>query len=337
MASLSDDARVIELEDALRRAQRKLAKREDDREAVLHAIHQGAKDALLLVGQASPVPRGERDRRKGPEVALVHATDWQVGKETPGFDSDVAEERVRKMAAKVNHIAEIQRTDHPVRECHVLLGGDMVEGVSIFPGQPFEIDSSTFEQAARAKHLIETLVLTLLEGFEIGVHVYQVSGNHGRIGRKGDSPREDNWDSITYAMAREALSNQERLTWHVPAPRAWYSIVEIGNYRAMLVHGDQIKSWGGNFPGHGILKKANAWAAGAIPDRFRDIYIGHMHQPMELQMAHGGMVYMTPSLESNSPYAQEFVGAHGLPGQRLHFIDPKRGRVTPRYSLDFDE
>src|SRR5690606_32044864 len=96
-------------------------------------------------------------------------------------------------------------------------------------------------------------------------------------------------------------------------------------------------SFGGNVPAYGVLKKANAWAAGAIPESFRDLYLGHMHQPMVLQMAHGGLVYMTPSTESGSAYAREFMAAHGRPGQRLHFIDPRRGRVTASYLLELDD
>lgn len=139
---------------------------------------------------------------------------------------------------------------------------------------------------------------------------------------------------MVYRIAREHLAGQPRATWELG--EGWYRIVEVGEYRALLVHGDQVKSWGGNFPGHGILKKCNAWAAGAIPEEFWDVYIGHLHQPMVLQMAHGGLIRMTPSPESGSAYAREFAGAHGRPGQRLVFVNPERGRVTADYLLDLE-
>ena len=113
-------------------------------------------------------------------------------------------------------------------------------------------------------------------------------------------------------------------------------MVEVGAYRALLVHGDQVKSFGGNVPAYGLLRKGNAWASGAIPESFQDIYVGHMHQPMALQLANGGMIYMTPSTESGSAYAREFMAAHGRPGQRLHFIEPAKGRVTASYLIEFE-
>lgn len=337
--SIEREAALIAQRDELKRAlireqQRsaRLAAKEAD---LVEAVYQAAKDAAVVVGQAAPVPRPGRDRRRSPEVALLHLTDWQLGKRTESYDTEVCKRRVQLAVTKTAKMAEIQRADHPVRECVVMLGGDLVENVSIFPGQAFEVDSTAFTQVFEAVDLVCRVILTLLEEFE-SVVVYEVAGNHGRIGRKGDMAREDNLDRIVGRIAREHhLSGQSRLTWREPS--GWYEIVEVGEYRAMLVHGDQIKSWGGAVPAYGVLKKANAWAAGAVPESFHDLYLGHLHQPMVLQMAHGGLVYMTPSPESGSAYAREFAGAHGRPGQRLHFVDPKRGRVTASYLLDLAE
>jgi hypothetical protein len=48
-------------------------------------------------------------------------------------------------------------------------------------------------------------------------------------------------------------------------------------------------------------------------------------------------VRMTPSTESGSAYAREFMASHGRPGQRLAFVDPRRGRVTADYLLWLDD
>lgn len=336
--SIDREAALIAERDELKRAlireqQRsaRLAAKEAD---LVEAVHQAAKDAAVVVGQAAPIPRPGRDRRRSPEVALLHLTDWQLGKRTESYNTEVCKRRVQLAVTKTAKLAEIQRADHPVRECVVMLGGDLVENVSIFPGQAFEVDSTAFTQVFEAAALVEQVLLTLLAEFE-SVAVYEVAGNHGRIGRKGDMAREDNLDRIVGKIARDRMGAQSRLEWHTND--SWYAIVEVGEYRAMLVHGDQIKSWGGAVPAYGVLKKANAWAAGAVPEPFHDLYLGHLHQPMVLQMAHGGLVYMTPSPESGSAYAREFAGAHGRPGQRLHFVDPRRGRVTASYLLDLAE
>lgn len=314
----------------LQRSNARLKAKEAD---LVEAVYLAAKDAAVTVGRPSPVPRPGRDRRRGPEVALLHMTDWQLGKNTSSYSTEIAVERVQRAVNKTIKLTEIQRADHPVRECHLMLGGDMIEGVSIFPGQPWEVDSSAFAQVFAATALIESVVLTLLESFE-SVTVWEVAGNHGRIGRKGDMPRGDNLDRIVYRIARERLDGQTRMTW---TPNdSWYAVGSIGNYHALLVHGDQIKSFGGNVPAYGVMRKANAWATG-VTEPFTDMYLGHMHQEMTLTMANGGRVYMTPSTESGSEYAREFMGAHGKPGQRLHFIDPDKGQVTAVYMLHLDD
>ena len=338
MAALGDEIRaeerVAQLEATCVRLQRQLASAKHKSEDIIHAVHNAARDAAIVVGTPEAVKGPKRDRRsRSVEHALLHLTDWQLGKETADYSSEVCEERVRLTVKKVVKIAGIQRADHPVPVCHVLLGGDLVENVDTFPLQAFEIDSTTFEQVFRASALVEQVIVTLLEHFE-SVEVWEVSGNHGRIGRKGQYPREDNFDRIVGRIARERLADQPRLNWHIP--NGWYATAEIGNYRAMLVHGDQIKSFGGNVPHYGISKKANAWASGVV-EPFHDLYLGHMHQVIQTTLAGGGRAIMTGSTESSSEYAREFVGAKGLPSQRLHFIDLDAGRITAEYVLWLDE
>ena len=105
----------------------------------------------------------------------------------------------------------------------------------------------------------------------------------------------------------------------------------------MLAHGDEIKSFGGNVPAFGILRKCNAWASGAIPFQFQDVYLGHFHTPMTLTLANAGRVFVTGSPESGNAFAAEFVAATGIPSQRLHFVDPARGRVTSEHTIWLDE
>jgi hypothetical protein len=335
--SLTDDINLArqleEMRAANQRLQRANSRLKEKQADLVEAVYQAAKDAATVVGNPVPIPRPGRDRRRSPEVALLHLTDIQYGKQTPEYSSDIADERVRTVVQKTLKLTAIQRADHPVRECVLMLGGDIVEGVTVFPGQAYEVDSNSFTQVFRAAALIESVILTLLDGFET-VTVYDVPGNHGRIGKRGDHPREDNLDRVVYRIVRERMT-QPRLRWELN--ETWYSLVEIGAYRALLVHGDQIKSFGGNVPAHGLLRKANSWAAGGLPESFQDVYVGHMHQPMCLQMAGGGLVYMTPSTESGSAYAREFMAAHGRPAQRLHFVHPERGRVTASYLIELDD
>jgi hypothetical protein len=70
-----------------------------------------------------------------------------------------------------------------------------------------------------------------------------------------------------------------------------------------------------------------------VVDPFHDVYIGHFHTPMSLTLANAGRAFVSGSPESDNEYAREFVAAVGKPSQRLHFVDPVRGRVTAEYTL----
>jgi hypothetical protein len=337
LVSLSEDIAAQQREDELRRAIRSLELRlhraKSKTAELVDAVYAAARDAAVAHPPATTVPKPPRDRRtKTDEVALIHATDWQVGKQTETYDSDVAAARIALFGEKVAKITELHRAARPVRRAVLFLGGDMVEGVGIFPGQVWEVDSTLYAQVFRTASMIETLVRRLLASFET-VEVWEEAGNHGRLGRKGEMTGGDNMDRMAYGISRERFANEKRLTWHPMV--SWCALAEIGNYRALLVHGDEIKSFGGNTPAFGILRKVTAWASGVVGP-FDDAYMGHFHTPMTLTQPNGNRIYLTGSPESDNQYAAEFVAARGHPSQRLNFVDSNRGRVTAEYHVYLD-
>lgn len=326
---------VAELRRALRDAQRAGMRKRVDTDALVAAVYQAAHDAFIAHGPALKIAVPPKDKRsKGAEAALVHLTDWQIGKVTSTYNMDVGRARVAQAMSKTVELTEIQRAHHPVNDCHLMLGGDMIEGVGIFPGQAFEVEAAAFEQTVACSKLIESSVVLALENFQ-DVHVWEEIGNHGRLGRKGDHPHGDNLDRMAYQLARSSLGDVGgRLHWH-PWAGEIGAHVKVGNYTAFLFHGDEIKSFGGNTPAFGILRKLNAWASGVL-EPFNDAYGGHFHTPMTLTMANAGRIFMTGSPESDNGYAKEFVAAVGKPSQRLHFVDPERGRISTEYVLWLD-
>jgi hypothetical protein len=337
--SLSDDIKkedeITELRSALKRAQQAEYKAKRANEIIIDAVYTAAREAAMASGRGSPLQttKSTKDPRKGKaEHVLIHPTDWQLGKKTAGYDIDTCSRRMEQFTEKVIELTELQRTHHPVRECTIMFGGDMVEGISIFPGQAWEVEAHLFQQLFETVRIEEMIVRTLANVFE-KVHVVCEYGNHGRLGRKGELPANDNIDAISYKIASERTKDLKNVTWQMSPD--WYQIVTIGNYKALLVHGDEIKSFGGNTPAFGILRKCNAWATGVVPE-FHDVYMGHFHSPMTLTMANGGRIFVTGSPESDSVYAAEFIAAKGKPSQRLHFIDPEKARVTAEYVVWLD-
>jgi hypothetical protein len=335
-AALAHEDEVAELRRLLRDAQRRASKREQNTAELVAAVYEGVKSAALAHGPAAPIVPPKVSKGRRPQVALAHLTDWQLGKRTVSYGVSTCQDRIGTAITKVVELTELQRSHHPVNECHVMLGGDMVEGVGIFPGQAYEVEAYAFEQLIACARLIESSVAALLEYFP-KVEVWEEIGNHGRLGRKGEMPHGDNIDRMAYTIARQALRDRvkpDRLVWH-PWEGDLGTHVQVGNYVALLVHGDEIKSFGGNTPAFGILRKVNAWATGVVAP-FDDCYMGHWHTPMSLTLANAGRVFVTGSPESDNGYAKEFVAAIGKPSQRLHFVDPEKGRVTNECILWLD-
>ena len=219
-----------------------------------------------------------------------------------------------------------------------MLGGDIVENTTIFPSQPYEVDSDIMEQFIVASRILIDIVRTLLANFET-VTVVCEPGNHGRMGKLGELPKDVNWDKLTYMFAGQALKGEKRLTWQMS--KEDIQRVTIGNYKALLIHGDEIR-WG---TASTIVRFADRWKSGAYKffDEvdsitkgfdFRDLYIGHFHQHQSWNMANGeGSVFMSAAVESGNRYARDLLASNGEPSQRLHFVDPDKGRVTSEYRL----
>lgn len=321
---------VTDLEGRLRRSK---AKTED----LVNATMAGARAAMLTLGPVPAVPVPKRDRRaKAPEVALWHLTDWQGSKVTPTYNTDVMKDRIARYCDTAEDLTTIQRAHHPVRDAVVMFGGDLIEGLFQFPQQPFEIDQTIFAQWATASRLVADVIRRALAFYE-NVTVIGEWGNHGRIGnRRSVVPRADNFDRMIYEHARALVADElgKRLTWQDCPDGVQH--VEIGGYRALLIHGDEFGR-NGHVSRQTMVTKINQWKAGAWDWPFRDAYVGHYHVHGEEVLADGiGAVYWTGSSEGDSGYAKENIAAGSRPTQRLHFVEPKRGHVTAQYKVWLD-
>jgi hypothetical protein len=338
----NNDPQIVELRNALFNTQKQLAKVKKNRDDFTAAVVQAAHDAMLSAGAIPPVPAPAKDTRtKKAEVALLHSTDWQLGKQTLTYDTKECERLVKQSVDKTIMLANIHRADHPVKEVVVMLGGDIVENTTIFPSQVYEVDSDIMAQFTEASRIIIEIVRILLANFE-KVTVICEPGNHGRIGKIGELPKDINWDKLTYMFAGQALKDEKRLTWQMS--KEDIQRVSIGNYKALLIHGDEIR-WG---TASTIVRFADRWKSGAYKffdevDKitkgfdFRDLYIGHYHQHQSWNMANGeGSVFMSGAVESGNRYARDLLASNGVPSQRLHFIDPEKGRVTSEHRLWLD-
>jgi hypothetical protein len=319
--------------------QRQLYEVKHKRADYLSTVWEAVQDALAGVA-IHPVksPRLLKPKGDGPEeVCVPLLSDLQTGKITPDYNTDVCRTRVMRYAEKIVRIANVQRADHPVRHCVVPMLGDMVEGVDIFPGQQWLIDSTLYRQVFESTPgIVVDFLRYLLANFET-VTVEAVQGNHGRIGRKGMFGPEDNSDRMVYRVIQLMLRDEPRLQFNMADPvgeRAWYKIATIGEYKALLIHGDQIRGSMG-FPWYGLGKKVHSWGSGGLgaDSDFQDVMMGHYHSLARVPLNHRS-AWANGSTESTNTFAAETLAAQSRPTQWLLFVDPAAGRVTASYGVE---
>ena len=336
MSEFDAEQVISDLRQALHRAHSQVRAARDRNAELVRVTHQAAYDAMMAQGPIPQVRPPNRDRRrKGtPEVAVWDMGDWQGSKRTVSYDTPTMQRRVLQFTEKAELLTSIHRADHPVRKAALIFGGDMVEGLFNFPTQAFEIDATLHEQYVVVSRLIVEVIRRALSIYE-HVTVVPEWGNHGRIGSKRDAvPRSDNIDRMCFTLAREILTaagEGNRLTF--PDSPEDIQRLEIGNYRALVMHGDEVGRNGFASPAT-IVRHVTAWQSGAYPWEFRDCYVHHYHQHMEFPLPNGrGSVFFTGSTESDNRYARDQMASAALPSQRLHFIEPDKGFVTSQHKI----
>lgn len=332
MSEYEEQSQIDELQKLLRKTQAEAARNKRRTDDIVEAVYQAASAAAKASGRGLALKRPRLDKRRGkPEVALIHTTDWQLGKKTASYDIATCDRRIEQFVEKVIRITNIQRRDHPVREAVLMLGGDMVENTDLFAGQAWEIEAHLFEQLFETARIVEKMVRTLAGEFE-KLRVVCEFGNHGRIGKFGVLPKGDNVDRMAYRIASDRTTDLKHVTWQMSD--AGYQHFTIGKYRCLLVHGDEIRSMG-NTPIFSILRRFTSWSSGVMPD-FDEAFMGHYHTPLSLTLPNSARVFVTGSTESGSVYATETIGAVGKPSQRLHFISPEKGHTTAEFIVWLD-
>lgn len=328
--------------DFLRRENRRLANLAEKRKFQNHdaaeEIYRAAYDALSNIEMKpvkSPKPKAGRGEE---EAANVISADWQLGKVSKSYNSEVCAERLEQYIDKVLSITDVQRSDHPVNRVHVDYLGDIIEGEDIFPGQLGTLDASLYKQMVNGVNIAVDMLRRLLSHFEY-VHVAGVIGNHAELSGKrvGSYNPESNMDRLLYKFLEMMFQNDPRITFDVPegdGERNFYAIDKIstpsGSLRQLLVHGDQ-------FPKptslHQYHKKITGWASGAIKEPFDTVYMGHYHQVTKFNVGGGIPVKIAGSPESDNEFASEIIGAGSKPSQPLQFVRGDIG-VTAEYEID---
>lgn len=326
----------VQLREALRQRDKAREKNIEFMAAIKAAIFELYAEIQLDV----PEPRIIKNKPEGtPEVAILAAGDWQLGKKTPTYNTQVCEQRIQRLAEKAIELGRLHARIKPIDELHLYLLGDMIEGDGgIFPSQAYLVDSSLFQQVGvHGPRILSNLIGELLNFFP-KIHVVGVIGNHGNLKIQGGAVNpETNMDRLLYEIVKNMFRNEDRVTWDIPqgdGERNFYAVDRLpGGWGSLLMHGDQIR---GGVAGLGpsLQRKALGWID-SIPEEWDYLFYGHHHTPAMLTI-NRRQARCNGSSESNNTYAQESLAAIGHPTQWMGFVSPNQG-ITAEYWIHLEE
>jgi len=273
---------------------------------------------------------------EAPEELDFHSlrSDSQVGERVDSrsvqglsvYNATLYDERVKRWTEKVALFREQDRRSLGLNKLVLNWLGDQVEGESIYPGQAFYLDLHLTEQLFHSVEVETSSILTLAAEFP-RVEIYCVSGNHGRIGKKGDHSGV-NFDYLFYRALKSALSRQENVKMYIAESPSM--LVRHGDFHFLLNHGDNARGWNG-IPYYGLERMFR---------RMHDLFgvridvelIGHHHQASNLS----DRMIINGCLPGGSELSINRMGVSSRPSQKIYYFHPEHGinRETNLYLSD---
>ena len=324
-----ETADVALLKDEIRRLQRRDTQQQGIRTLIREAVHETWRRPPTLVMPKEPKSTGKGNE----EVAVLHISDVQWGKVTEDYNSLVAAKRLMDLATRTVEVTEVRRTAAKIDTIHVYLGGDMVEGETIFSKQVWEIDSPVLTQTKACASTVASIGLYLLKHFK-RVKFCTVPGNHGRSApRSTQASSASNWDNASYDFAKTMLLGTDdyphkdiRARCEFDVSETWYYLDRVLGWGNLMVHGDQISGGFAGYPFYGVGRKALGWID-TIPATWTYLWLGHFHTYGRLVINKREWL-ANGSPESKNQFAAQNLAACGDPVQRLAFFNARLGLIS---------
>ena len=268
-----------------------------------------------------PVKIGKIKKGSGDEEQVVQLlSDWHAGHKTISFNHSVAIERVQKLLESTLKIVELHRNSYPINTINLFLLGDFIQSEKVgYLVDLSELESILIEQIyGQAVPLLTNYIQELSKHFE-KVNVYCVRGNHGRNER--GSSEKTNWDDVIYHSLDIRFENDERVK--IDIAKEFYQVVNIFDWKFLLVHGDQVRGGSYGIPLYALLQRMLRWAT-AMPFRWDYLTSGHWHNFAYLEQ-NGQMLIVNGTLVSDDEYVRKSYGWNASTSQTMFSVHPRKG------------
>lgn len=222
---------------------------------------------------------------------------------------------------------------YPVKKLNVWMLGDMISG-SIHEDLEVTNEFGHEQSVVQLGHDLAVWLEEFVPHYE-SISVSGVVGNHARRHRKPRAKRAatDNSDWTVYKFLEVYHRDNSAFDFNFPEAKFADTIV-AGGWRALLIHGDGIRSTMVDVPFGGIIRysqklEAQFHKAGRPLDL---ICCGHWHT-MNAVDGIGTKLYINGAVKGADEYSLQRFGSARPPGQLLLTMHPKRG-VTDLSYLD---
>lgn len=306
------------------------------RDQMLHETVEMVESAIKRLPALKPYKPLKTAPTRGKDSAELHllVSDVHVGEYndpnlmvgmSEGYDFQKFLDAADRLEERVLFFRNLYGRAWQMKKLVVNLLGDMVTGEQIFLGQALQIDRILTDQVFEAAHRFACMIRNWARHFE-EVEVYCMPGNHGRLGKKSELHWRSNMDYVSYRVIGILLRDLEATS--VIIAEGPFMIVEHGDWRFLLHHGDSI-------PGAGVAKgnlvslerKVQQFAQMAdMPIHFS--LSGHQHRSASIAATAGGRIIANGSWPGGSPFSVHVIGDVQLPSQKLFLFHGQNGVIA---------
>jgi hypothetical protein len=238
------------------------------------------------------------------------------------YNMDIMLERGKKLTEKIIQLTEIKRKAFPINTLCMDFLGDLIEGVSIYPGQRNYAINSVLEQVYVVTDMFVQMIVTLKKWFN-RILIQMVPGNHGRFSKHHH--KADNFDNLVAEMLRLKFMDVDGIDLvYAKTGGILYRLDEIPKWLHLITHGDNIRSYSRGIPYYGI-DRANAQYGQFFGEQADLFKIGHHHRDATIS-DNNSYTYINGSWVGTSPFAAE-KRLCSRPSQKLLTIHEHEGVI----------
>lgn len=224
---------------------------------------------------------------------------------------------------KITFYKNLYNLDRVVISCL----GDMVEGQDIFKGQQWQLDRHVVDQAIfGADDTAKAFGEILLAHTDLHFDIFEVFGNHGRVGSKGETQHSCSMDKVYQRMIQlrlKGLKDIANYTYH--ENEVWFYFVEVYGWNHLLLHGDQGMSgiWSSR-PNLSGLEKGIVKYNQMFQQQVHFLHCGHFHANANWSF-NLSQILVNGSFIGTNDFSTTKMIASGPPVQLMYLFTPKVG------------